>query len=132
MSSQRTDIPKQAPLVQFSPHGAQNYFLDLVAPPAVAGKQVVVQAPYFRIPAGASVSVRSTSVATATPNQGDVYMSTSPEDLNGNLNAVMHILAGSAQILPVAVDNLNELWFTAGDVATGGSIGISIVVPKVE
>lgn len=131
MSNQRTNIPPQ-PLAQFQAHKAEQYFFQVIAPPAAGGQEVIVQGPNFRVPPGAQLSVRSTSVATATAGQGDVWMADQYEKLFNLNGAVMHILAGSSQLVPFAVDNLNELWFTAGDVATGGTVGITVVLPKLE
>lgn len=132
MSMQRTNIPKQAPLAQFQAHKAENYFFQLSINAAVAGVVQAVQGPNFRIPPGAQITLRSATPATATAGQGDVYMSTVREDLNGNLaNVMVHIFAGSTQLLAIAVDNLNELWFGCSDLG-GGAIGISVVVPALE
>lgn len=135
MSNQRIDrksAASPASLAQFQPHKAESYFFQVVAPPAAGGSEVIVQGPNFQVPPGATITVRSASIATATPGQGDVYVSDLYEALyNLNGSRVMHVLAGSSQLIPVAVNNLSELWFTVGNVANGGTVAITVALPQV-
>lgn len=126
MTSQRTDIPKQAPLAQFQPHGAQTHVFQIIFPATVGSYNAPVQAPHFKIPPGATITLRP--LLNGVVNTGPVVVGQYPEQLNG---------AGSFGIppttdvqIPFSIDNLSELWAAvgAGSVTGLGSWGLSIIV----
>ena len=122
------------PLAQLQPHRAESFIFALVLPQAAAGVAKVVQGPNFRLPPGAQISGRPAGpngVNGAVAFMATQYESALHVGFGGIAGPVAIIPPAADVVVPWAVDNLNELWFTAGQGAAALAVNIVVLVPAV-
>lgn len=105
----------QLPLAQFQPHAPLNHFFQVVTGGA-GGGVTVYQGPSFRVPPGATVTLRPTNGGAVNVNES--YVGHYPEQVKNRLCATLP--AGADVSLPWPVENLNQIWMMAGGAAPDG------------